>query len=181
MVLRIGRNRAAAVPVALGQGAFIQLRPASAVDYEAARLGAGDAMRQLGDGVAFAGVYGVALELPAALDNAAMSLGVASLVLGVELALRCAVLMEGVENADGSPATITREALAELFCDRDIYERAQAAMLSPLWEDAAEGKERAISRDGAREAGSPIAAPAATPAPPAPLASAAPMESSAPN
>jgi hypothetical protein len=170
-MLRLRRARPAFVPVQLGAGAVIRVRPATTadVDHTSAR-----AQRDLagfalgGDAIAIlAPVLGDGMDVGAL--KTAEGIAVASIRLTeVYLVERCNDGWSGVADETGAPiATPDAAAIALLLADPIIRARVLGVINAGVHEEAAEGNAFAASPSGGADipTGARTAVSAASPAP----------------
>lgn len=147
----------------------------TSIDREAGLAAGRRFLEDARTGLAAFGRYGVALASEW-IDDADLTIGVVAHINLVEMALRVVVSWEGITDAAGQPAPLTRENLATLLRDPLYAAIIQEAIMRPLLTLDVEGNVFAPSPNGA-PAGALTTAPAAPPsaphAPAAGLASAA--------
>jgi hypothetical protein len=179
-MIKLGTAPKAPRRLDLDGGAYILYRPMTTIDREAGLAAAGRAAQEIRAGADAAALYGLAPLSP--LDgDADLATGFAQLVQHVEIGLRVIVGWEGVADADGAPAPVTRENLAALLSDPVYFLAFQTAIIAPILELHAEGNGFASSPNGAPAGASTIAQTAPVSDRPAPAASGAETASAAPS
>lgn len=104
----------------LGGKVRVKARPAGQLDVDLATSRARAKARQLIESGATLAEYGLA-EVQASdvfkVDDFDLTLGASTLLVAVELGLATISVIDGVEDAEGQPAKVTRENLALFFAE----------------------------------------------------------------
>lgn len=166
----------ATVPVPLGGGAVIHVRPATSADYFLVKTRVVQLAAGLKDGDHAAEQVGLILGEEIARGNVAdpqwISAVIDRLIL-VELTVICAASWERVVEKVGDelvPLSIDEATIALLLRDASIAGKVQAVVMGAVHAEAVEGKGSAASRNGAAAAAETTAPTAGQPASPAPPA-----------
>lgn len=177
-MIKLGTAPKEPLRLPLGAGAVITYRPMTAIDREAALAASRRFFEEAKAGLAAFSRYGVETKSEWAEDSD-LTLGVASLVNLVEMALRVFVSWEGIGDADGKPLPLTRENIAALLREPLYNTIVQEAITRPALEMDLEGNGFAPSPNGAREGAATTAQDAPDSARLAPTESPAPTASAA--
>jgi hypothetical protein len=179
-MIKLGTAPKEPLRLPLGAGASITYRPLTAIDRAAAEASARRFFEEAKAGLAAFSRYGVETKSEWAEDSD-LTVGVASLVNLVEMALRVFLSWEGIAGPDGKPAELNRQNVAELLREPLYNTIVQEAIMRPALEMDLEGNGFAPSPNGAREGATTIAQDAPGSAPLAPTESQAPTASAAPS
>jgi hypothetical protein len=179
-MIRLGTEKKEPRRLALGAGAAILYRPATTIDQEAAGAAARRMLEATKAGLDALDAYGFPPTADFTQDGD-LAFALVSLINLVELGLRVIVDWEGIGDAAGAPAPVTRENLAALLRDPIIFAVFKQAILQPILDMEFEGNGFAPSPSGA-PAAAPATAPAVAPSTPlAPAADAASTANAVPN
>jgi hypothetical protein len=179
-MIKLGTAPKEPLRLPLGAGASITYRPMTAIDREAALAASRRFFEEARAGLAAFSRYGVETKSEWAEDSD-LTVGVASLVNLVEMALRVFVSWEGIGDAAGKPLPLTRENIAALLREPIYNTIVHEAITRPALEMDLEGNGSAPSPNGAREGAETIAQDAPRSAPHAPAESRAPTANAAPS
>jgi hypothetical protein len=124
-MIRLSTAPRGALPLLLGGGAALHLRPATFLEWQEAVIETGNAGRAMQDAEALSARYG----LPASAST--HTLAFAELVFLVEIAVRIVERIEGIE-LDGAAAPVEPKTFALLFLDPAIATAFRAAAMTAI-------------------------------------------------
>lgn len=165
--------------VELAPGAGLTLRPATTIDFEAAKAAFAAASKAAADTAAFAASYGLPFEARAE-ESASALAGLHQVVFWTEVAFLCSGEIYGFGDAAGNPLPLERGTIALIMLNSGWQMQIVAELSRALHELRAEGNASAASSPGEPGAAINTAPIAPETASPAPMADAS-MEASAPS
>lgn len=163
-MIKLSDNAPAPSRIDLGDGAWIEVRSCTALEFYAARDKAQPLIAALLLGARaqddLAAILGAEFGEPRGIDDPAWLSAASERLALIEIVTQCANEWGGIGDADGSPVPLDRANIARLLREPGLAQKISAVVNKPIHERGAEGNASAASPSGAAAAAMNSADPA---------------------